>query len=81
MADIPQGDGENQRAGRGQAVFQFVGADGPLPSTTIKADADGAACPFTIRRAQKALGVEAVKDGMKGGYSGKCRGRKRTGNR
>ena len=37
-------------------------ADGPLPSRAIKADADGAGYSLaTIRRAQKALGIEAIK--------------------
>lgn len=45
-------------------------ADGPVPSKNIKADADGAGYSWaTIRRAQKALGLEAVKDGMKGGWT------------
>jgi putative DNA primase/helicase len=44
-------------------------ADGPLPVKVIKADADGAGFSWaTIRRAQKALGIEAVKEG---GFFGK----------
>lgn len=44
-------------------------ADGPLPTKTIRADADGAGYSWaTIRRAQKELGVEAVKAGMRGGW-------------
>lgn len=44
-------------------------ADGPLPSKQVKADADGAGYSWaTIRRAQKVAGVEAKKDGMKGGW-------------
>ncbi len=44
-------------------------ADGPLPVRTIKADADGAGFSWaTVRRAQKALGIEAVKEG---GFFGK----------
>jgi putative DNA primase/helicase len=44
-------------------------ADGPLPVKAIKADADGAGFSWaTIRRAQKALGIEAVKEG---GFFGK----------
>jgi hypothetical protein len=45
-------------------------ADGPLPARTIKADADGAGFSWaTIRRAQKALGIEARKEG--GAFGGK----------
>jgi putative DNA primase/helicase len=39
-------------------------ADGPLPVKTIRADADGAGYSWaTIRRAQKALGIEPMKEG------------------
>jgi putative DNA primase/helicase len=45
-------------------------ADEPLPVKTIKTDADGAGFSWaTIRRAQKALGVEARKEG--GAFGGK----------
>jgi putative DNA primase/helicase len=45
-------------------------ADGPLPSRTVKAEADGAGFAWaTIRRAQKALGVDARKEG--GEFGGK----------
>jgi len=42
---------------------------GPVPAKVIRADADGAGYSWaTIRRAQKAIGVEAIKDGFgKGG--------------
>lgn len=42
---------------------------GPVPTKAIRADADGAGYSWaTIRRAQKAIGVEAIKDGFgKGG--------------
>jgi putative DNA primase/helicase len=44
-------------------------ADGPLPTKTIRADSDGAGFSWaTIRRAQKGLGIQAVKEGMKGGW-------------
>ena len=44
-------------------------SDAPVPSKVVKADADGAGYSWaTIRRAQKALGVEAIKEGMKGGW-------------
>jgi hypothetical protein len=45
-------------------------ADGPLPVKSVKADAEGAGFSWaTIRRAQKALGIEARKEG--GAFGGK----------
>ncbi|MGH8538379.1 MAG: hypothetical protein ACREXM_18515 [Gammaproteobacteria bacterium] len=45
-------------------------ADGPLPSRQIRADADGAGHAWaTIRRAQKALGIQAIKEGGRFGNS------------
>ena len=42
-------------------------SDGPMASKAIRADADGAGYAWaTIRRAQKRLGIEAAKEGMKG---------------
>jgi putative DNA primase/helicase len=42
-------------------------ADGPVPSKQIRADAEGAGHHWAaIRRAQVALGVEAIKDGLRG---------------
>ena len=42
-------------------------ADGPVSSKQVRADAEGAGYSWaTIRRAQKALGVQATKVGMKG---------------
>jgi putative DNA primase/helicase len=47
-------------------------SDGPVPSKLVKADADGAGYSWaTIRRAQKAIGVEAIKGSMKEGWSWK----------
>ena len=44
-------------------------ADGPVSSKQVKADADGAGYAWrTMQRAQQALGVEAVKPSMKGGW-------------
>jgi putative DNA primase/helicase len=41
--------------------------DGPVPSTQVRRDSDGAGHSWaTIRRAQRALGIEATKEGMKG---------------
>ena len=45
-------------------------ADGPVPSKQIRAETEGAGHAWrTIQRAQKALGIVAVKDGMKCGWS------------
>ncbi len=45
-------------------------ADGPVPALRVKAAADGAGYALaTIRRAQKALSVEAVKGGLKEGWT------------
>jgi KaiC/GvpD/RAD55 family RecA-like ATPase len=45
-------------------------ADGPVSSRQVRADAEGAGHHWSaIRRAQTALGVEAVKEGLKGGWT------------
>ncbi|MYN10294.1 AAA family ATPase [Massilia sp. FT127W] len=45
-------------------------AGGPLPTRQIKVDADGAGYSWaTVRRAQKSLGILAVKGGMKEGWT------------
>lgn len=44
-------------------------SDGPIPSKQVKADADGAGYSWaTIRRAQKSIGVQAIKGSMKEGW-------------
>ena len=44
-------------------------ADGPVSSKTVRADAEGAGHAWiTVRKAQKALRVESIKEGMKGGW-------------
>lgn len=69
MADAPSGSEETGALAEAKRFLSELLADGPLPSKTIKADADGAGHAWaTIRKAQQALGVEAVKDGMKGGW-------------
>jgi len=69
MADAPSGYEESSALSEAKRFLSNLLAEGPLPTKTIKADADGAGHVWpTIRRAQKALGVEAVKDGMKGGW-------------
>lgn len=43
--------------------------NGPLPSKTIRGDTEGAGYSWaTIRRAQRDLGIEVTKEGMKGGW-------------
>lgn len=69
MADAPSGSEETGALAEAKRFLSELLADGPLPSKAIKADADGAGHAWaTIRKAQKALGVEAIKDGMKGGW-------------
>jgi putative DNA primase/helicase len=69
-ADATGDDGEGGVRGDAERFLSDLLADGPLPSKAIKADADGAGYAWaTIRRAQKALGIEAVK--MGGEYGGK----------
>lgn len=68
-ADATSDDGEGGTLADAKRFLADLLADGPLPTKTIKADADGAGYYWaTIRRAQKALGVEAVKEGMKTGW-------------
>lgn len=69
-AMAPQGDPEERSAV--DDAKQFLSgllADGPVPFSQVKADADGAGHSWaTIRRAQKALGIESSKVGMKMGW-------------
>jgi putative DNA primase/helicase len=68
-ADSTGNDGEGGTLGDAERFLSDLLADGALPTKTIKIDADGAGYSWaTIRRAQKALGVDAVKSGMKGGW-------------
>lgn len=64
----PQGDPEERSAMDDAKEFlSNLLADGPVSSKQIKGDAEGAGHSWqTIRRAQKALGIEAHKEGMKG---------------
>lgn len=61
--------------GGGERIYaeQFLRdplADGPLPTRQIKADADGDGYSWaTVRRAQKPLGISAIKGGMKEGWT------------
>lgn len=68
-ADAVGDDGEGGTLADAKRFLTSLLADGPLPTKAIKADADGAGYSWaTIRRAQKKLAIEAVKDGMKGGW-------------
>jgi hypothetical protein len=67
-AMIQQGDPEERSAVEDARQF-LTGllTDGSISSKQIRADAEGAGYSWrTIQRAQKALGIEAVKEGMKG---------------
>lgn len=67
-AMAPQGDPEERSAlDDAKEFLSTLLADGPVSSKHIKGDAEGAGHSWqTIRRAQKALGIEAHKAGMKG---------------
>jgi len=64
---------DSEDAGEKQDAERFLRdllGDGPVPTRQIKADADGAGYAWaTVRRAQKALGIMAVKGGMKEGWT------------
>lgn len=64
----PQGDPEERSAlDDAKEFLSNLLADGPVSSRIIKGDAEGAGHSWqTVRRAQKALGIEAQKEGMKG---------------
>jgi putative DNA primase/helicase len=63
-ADATGDDGEGGTLADAKRFLADLLADGPLPTKTIKADADGAGYSWaTIRRAQKALGIEPSKEG------------------
>jgi putative DNA primase/helicase len=68
-ADATGDDGEGGTLGDAERFLSDLLSDGPIPTKTIKADADGAGYSWaTIRRAQKSLGVDASKSGMKSGW-------------
>jgi putative DNA primase/helicase len=69
-AMIPQGELEGQSEIEDAKEFlREILADGPVSSRQIRTDAEGAGHSWrTIQRAKKALGLEAVKDGMKGAW-------------
>lgn len=68
-ADATGDDGDGGVRSDAERFLSDLLADGPLPTKTIRADADGAGYSWaTIRRAQKSIGIEASKSGMKGGW-------------
>jgi putative DNA primase/helicase len=66
----PQGDPEERSAlDDAKEFLSNLLADGPVSNKQIRGDAEGAGIAWrTIQRAQKALGIEAYKGGMKGGW-------------
>jgi putative DNA primase/helicase len=63
-ADATGDDGEGGTLADAKRFLTDLLADGALPTKAIKADADGAGYSWaTIRRAQKALGIEPMKEG------------------
>lgn len=70
-ADATGDDGDGGVRSDAERFLSDLLADGPLPSKAVRADADGAGYAWaTIRRAQKALGVEAIKMGGESGRKG-----------
>lgn len=66
----PAQDPEERSAVEDAAEFlRALLANGPVPSKRVRADADGAGHSWrTIQRARKALGIEVVKAGLRGGW-------------
>ena len=63
-ADATGSDGEGGTLADAKRFLSDLLAEGPMPTKAIKADADGAGYSWaTIRRAQKALGIEPTKEG------------------
>jgi putative DNA primase/helicase len=69
-AMAPQGDPEERSAlDDAKEFLNNLLAEGPVSNKQIRGDAEGAGIAWrTIQRAQKALGIEAYKGGMKGGW-------------
>lgn len=69
-ADASGDDGEGGTLADAKRFLSDLLADGPLPTKAIRADADGAGYSWaTIRRAQKTLGIEPAKQGMRAGWA------------
>lgn len=63
-ADATGDDGDGGTLSDAERFLSGLLFDGPLPTKTIKADADGAGYSWaTIRRAQKSLGIDARREG------------------
>jgi putative DNA primase/helicase len=63
-ADATGDDGEGGTQADARRFLSDLLADGAMPVKSVKADADGAGYSWaTIRRAQKTLGIEAIKEG------------------
>ena len=61
---------ERGEADEAKEFLRGLLADGPVPSKQIRADAEGAGHAWrTVQRAQKALGIVALKKGMKEGWT------------
>jgi len=68
-ADATSDPDERDALGDAKRFLTSLLEDGPLPTKTIKAEAVDAGYSWaTIRRAQKALRIKPVKEGMKGGW-------------
>jgi putative DNA primase/helicase len=64
-ADDTGADGDGETLSDAKQFLLDLLSDGPLTSKAIKADSDGAGYAWrTIQRAQKALRIEAVKEGF-----------------
>ncbi|MGR0114151.1 AAA family ATPase [Ralstonia pseudosolanacearum] len=71
LGDVEQEDDQEERTERDEAAdfLRSLLEAGPMSTKAIKADATGAGYAWrTIERAKRDLGVEARKDGMKGGW-------------
>ena len=71
LADVEtdEGDDERNAMADAKAFLQGLLADGPVPSKVAWADAEQAGhARATVRRAMTALGVEARKTGLQGGW-------------
>lgn len=75
LADAEAADGDEDGAGGGSALEdakRFLVdplSSGPLPAKVLRADVEGAGHTWaTIKRAQKAVGIEAVKESVRGGW-------------
>jgi len=68
-ADAVSDDGAGGTLAEAKGFLADLLADGPMTVKAIKGDVDGAGYSWaTIQRAKKGLGIEPIKDGMKGGW-------------